>query len=113
MTRQRLSTRDRVRIFQAADGCCHICEMKIQPGQEWDVSHPTPLELGGADDDANRRPAHRRCHRILTATEDVPAIRKAQRREARHLGAKRTSRPIPGSKASGWKRKLNGEVTRR
>jgi 5-methylcytosine-specific restriction protein A len=89
MSRKRLSTADRVRIFTAAEGVCHICETKIQTGQPWEVSHPTPIEMGGADDDTNRRPAHKKCHARQTADIDIPQIAKAKRRQARHLGIKK------------------------
>jgi 5-methylcytosine-specific restriction protein A len=69
--------------------------------------------MGGHDEDTNRFPAHKKCHRQQTSEIDIPMIAKAKRREARHLGARVTRNPIPGSKASGWKRKMNGEVVRR
>ncbi len=105
MTRRRISTRERIDIFQRNDGRCHLCGGRIDAGQAWEVSHDTPLEMGGADEGDNLKPAHAKCHRIHTATVDVPQIRKAQRREAKHIGAKAPSRnPLPGSKSSPWKR---------
>lgn len=111
--RRSISTRERVRLFQLHDGICHLCGGKIAVGERWEVSHDIPLELGGADDDANRKPAHYRCHRTHTATVDAPNIARAKRREAKHIGAKRSSRPMPGSKASPWKRKMNGQTVER
>lgn len=111
--RRSLSTRDRARIFAKHDGQCHLCGGKITVGERWEVSHDTPLELGGADDDSNMAPAHYKCHRAITAEVDIPRIAKAKRREAIHTGAKRTSRPIPGSRASGLRKRMNGEVERR
>jgi 5-methylcytosine-specific restriction protein A len=114
MTRQCLSTKARVELFKRHSGRCHICSLRIDAGQEWEVSHPIPLELGGPDDDTNRAPAHKRCHRQHTATVDVPAISKAKRREAAHLGARAPSRtPLPGSRRSALKRKMNGQVVLR
>ncbi len=53
------------------------------------------------------------CHRPLTNEEHIPAIAKAKRREARDLGIKKpTSRPIPGSRASGLRRRMDGRVER-
>jgi len=112
--RKSLSTRDRLRIFTRHGGICHLCGGKVQAGEAWEVSHDTPLELGGADDDENRKPAHRKCHRQHTADVDLPNIARAKRREARHRGAKAPSaRPLPGSRASGWKQKISGEWVRR
>ena len=72
-----------------------------------------PIAMGGEDTPANMFPAHERCHRDYTRTVDAVEIARAKRREARHLGAKRTSRPIPGSRASGLRKRMNGEVERR
>lgn len=114
-SRRSLSTRDRARIFAAHGGICHFCGGKIDGTRErWEVSHAIPLALGGADDAGNRRPAHYKCHRDATAKEDIPAIAKAKRREARHIGAKAPSRtPLPFGRASKWKRKLSGEIVER
>lgn len=112
--RRNLSTRDRLKVFQAAGGVCHLCGLKIDAGQEWDVSHELALAIGGADDFSNMLPAHRRCHRQHTATVDAPRIAKTKRQHAMHIGAKPPSRnPLPGGKSSPWKRKVTGEWVRR
>lgn len=109
--RRRISTRERVDIFQRNDGRCHLCGGRITSGEAWEVSHDTPLEMGGADEGDNLKPAHAKCHRAHTAKVDIPQIRKAQRREAKHIGAKAPSRnPLPGSKASGIRKRMNGKV---
>jgi len=114
MTRRRISTRERVDIFQRNDGRCHLCGTRIIAGEAWEVSHDTPLEMGGADEGDNLKPAHVKCHRAHTAQVDIPQIRKAQRREAKHLGCKAPSRrPMPFGKASKWKKKLTGEICKR
>ena len=51
-------------------------------------------------------------HKIKTA-DDMKKIAKAVRLEESKLGIKKASRPIPGSKTSGWKKSFSGEVTRR
>ena len=115
MTRKSISTRERLRLFNLHGGICHLCGGKIDGAREaWDINHEIPLELGGADDDENRKPAHRKCHQDHTAKTDIPNIARAKRREAKHFGAKAPPRHIiPGSKASPWKRKLNGQTVRR
>lgn len=93
MTRKHLSTRTRAEVFARHDGICHLCQGKIDGTKEaWDVSHETPLELGGADDESNWLVAHRKCHLAHTATVDIPAIAKAKRREANHVGTKAPAR---------------------
>jgi 5-methylcytosine-specific restriction enzyme A len=113
MTRKRWSTTYRVKLFAARGGVCHICAGKIATGDAWDLSHPHPLAMGGDDEPDNHDIAHRKCHRVVTTEQDIPAIAKAKRREARHIGAHRSARPMPGSRASNFKRKLNGTVEKR
>lgn len=100
MKRRRISTKERLRIFAAEGGVCHLCLGKVQPGEAWDVSHEVPLELGGEDGGDNLRVAHAKCHRAHTAKTDVPRIAKAKRREAAHLGAKAPSRHSPAGRAA-------------
>lgn len=96
--RRRLSTRDLVALFSREAGVCHLCKLAIAPGQQWDVSHDRPLELGGADDETNWKVAHRKCHREHTSAVDIPAIAKAKRSEAAHIGARRRPKqPIAGN----------------
>lgn len=54
------------------------------------------------------------CHKPKTAV-DVGVIAKSKRRERKiRFGIKsRSARPIPGSKASGWKKPFNGPAERR
>ncbi len=116
MTRRSLSAKERLRLFTLHGGICHFCNGRINGVREgWDISHELPLELGGSDeDDANMKPAHRKCHRAHTSAVDVPAIAKAKRIERKHLGiAPKQSRPMPGSKSSGLRKRMNGTVERR
>ncbi|NDB70139.1 MAG: HNH endonuclease, partial [Methylocystaceae bacterium] len=44
----------------------------------------------------------------------IPRIAKTKRLKAKHLGARSSAyRPIPGSKSSPWKRKIDGTIIRR
>lgn len=53
-------------------------------------------------------------HKVKTHNHDRPKIRKAKRIDESRAGIKpRFSRPMPGSKASGWKKLMSGEVVRR
>lgn len=116
MTRRHIPRRERARIFARADGRCHICGQKIDAGYEdWQVEHVIPLGMGGTEEvmDDNLQPAHVKCHRGKTA-QDKGHMAKATRMQQRDMGIKKqTRRPLPGSKASGWKQKLTGEWVRR
>lgn len=89
MTKRRhISTTERLAILERENRICHLCGQPIKPTDAWDVSHEVPLELGGADEGTNLKAAHRPCHRQHTATIDAERISRAQRQEARHVGAK-------------------------
>lgn len=114
MTRRRMNTTRRARIFQAANGICHLCGQQIDGTRErWDADHVIPLEISGDDGDDNLRPAHERCHREKTSKEDVPTIAKCKRVAAKHSGAHKSKSTLPGSKGSKWKRKIDGTVVPR
>ncbi len=114
MTRRRLSPAERVAIFNRAGGNCHICGGRIGLAERWDVEHVIPLAMGGTEAklDQNLQPAHAACHAPKTV-EDVGAIAKCKRREARHIGASPSRHPLPGGRKSPWKKKLSGEVVPR
>lgn len=62
-----------LRIFQAADGRCHICKRKLGPADDWEVEHIIALENGGTDDDANLAPACSWCHADKTTDDHAQA----------------------------------------
>ena len=104
--------RVRARVFVAHGGVCAISGQLIRPGDEWHVDHDRPLCLGGEHRESNLRPVLAEPHRAKTAGE-VKAKAKADRVRAKHIGAKKPRAVIPGSKASGWKRRLDGTTVRR
>ena len=111
LKRARLSTTERFALLQREKYRCHLYNGLIYVGQAWDVSHEIPLELGGADDDGNRRAAHRRpCHRDRTALVDLPAIAKAKRIQANHHGARVARYPMRGGRHDFLKKKMDGTV---
>lgn len=114
MKRRSLTQLQRVRIFDAASGICHLCKCRIfaGSGERWEVEHIKPLWLGGDDAEHNMAPAHERCH-IAKTSEEAPVRAKSNRVRAKYLGARRTKYRWPAGKDSAWKRKMSGEVIRR
>lgn len=55
-----------------------------------------------------------RCHKHKTAKHDTPMAAKTVRMQDKHKGIRQpSSHPIPGSKASGWKKPFNRPAERR
>lgn len=114
--RPRLSDRERMRLFRLHNRTCHICALPIDGlTQRWEIEHViTRWAIGAAaDTDENMRPAHVSCHKGKTKVE-ATARAKAVRRETKNAGAHRSKwGPIPGSRGSRWKRKMDGTVVDR
>lgn len=103
MTRKHLSSKQRAELLAAHNCRCHLCPVPIKRGDRWEISHPIPLELGGADDDSNRAPAHYKCHRWQTRMVDIPAIAKAKRIVKKDRDLYRPRRPLPGGRSDPFK----------
>lgn len=114
MTRRRdFSRKIKVAAFERADGRCEDCTSRLSPGNvEYD--HRVPFALGGESTLENCQVLCFNCHGGKTAKTDAPTIAKNKRVRARHIGAKTPPRHvIDGSKASRWKKKMDGTVVRR
>jgi 5-methylcytosine-specific restriction protein A len=114
MTARRMSTKRRAAIFAAHGGTCHLCGGKIDGSREaWEVEHVIALAISEDDSDDNLAPAHVKCHRAKTRA-DAKAIAKTKRVKAKHEGTYRQPRrKIPGSKGTGFKKRVDGIVERR
>ena len=105
--------RVKLRVFERYGGVCHISGRKITAGEPWDCDHVQAIINGGKNRESNLAPALRDKHRAKTA-HDVALKSRTAKRRAAHLGVKpRSSRPIPGSKASGLRKRMNGTVEKR
>lgn len=105
--------RVRVRIFERAEGKCGCCGRKIGAGESWDLEHTIALINGGAHAESNMVPWLREHHKSKTK-DDMSIKAGIYSKKLAALGLKKSRwRPMPGTKRSGWKRKLDGTVERR
>jgi 5-methylcytosine-specific restriction enzyme A len=100
------------RIFLRASKVCHISKREIRAGETWQVEHVIPIWKGGENRETNMAPALSKPHKLKTARE---ALERAEERVMRqkNYGIKKSRTPIPGSKASGLRKRMNGTVERR
>lgn len=109
----KIPTRVRLRVFFREDGICHISGRKIRPGEPWDCDHKIALANGGEHRESNLFPALRDKHREKTKG-DVAEKATTARQRAKHLGISRPKgRPLAGTKRSGLRKRMNGQVERR
>ena len=104
--------RVRVRVFDRCDGRCDTCGRKIAAGEKWTLEHRKALINGGQNREANMGVTCAWCLPGKNA-EDVAEKARIGRKRSKHLGVRKSSRPIPGSKASGWHKHMDGTVSRR
>lgn len=112
MPRKEFPTRIKVAAYERAGGLCEACGASLR-GKRVEYDHRIPDALGGAPTAENCVCLCSACHREKTSTKDIPVIAKTKRIRAKAIGAKKPRNPIPGSKDSKWKRKLDGTVVPR
>ena len=106
--------RVKIRVFERYGGVCQCgCGIKIA-GKRWECDHALALINGGKNRESNLVPLLADHHKAKTRT-DVATKAKTARMKAGHLGlnARRLSSILPGSKASRWRKKINGQVVPR
>lgn len=104
--------RVRVRVFERHGGICHLSGRRITAADLWDVDHVVALVNGGKHCESNLAPALRDKHREKTVS-DVAEKSMISRKRAKHLGLRPKGRSMPGSKASGLRKRMDGTVERR
>lgn len=104
--------RVRLRVFDRHLGICHISGRKIRAGETWELEHVVALCNGGEHRESNLAPALTDPHKEKTKL-DRKEKSINQRKRKKYLGIKTVKRPMPGSRASGFKRRMDGTVVKR
>ena len=89
---------------------CQICFAPIVGNVE--IDHQVALINGGANAESNLVPVHPKCHKIKTL-RDLSQKAATARTQKSHYGLKQSRNPMPGSRRSKFKKKMNGEVVLR
>lgn len=114
--RKKLTPSQRLKIWERDKGVCCLCALKIDGVRGlWIVEHIRALELGGEDSEKNMGVAHKACADDKTngPKGDHARAAKAKRVKRKALGVEKSKNPLPGSRATKWKRKMDGSVVRR
>ena len=111
-----LSNEAYARLWRAQKGRCPKCTRFLRVGNIT-KEHLVPIWGGGENRESNIQLwCSVPCSSNKTA-EEAPRRARADRQLARHLNLRtkkqRYCRPLPGTKRSGWKHKLNGQWERR
>lgn len=115
--RKVLTPQQRAKLFLEKKGVCFSCKRRLGPKDKWIAEHLLALENGGTNDWANLDVCCSDCFAKKNAKDDAIAA-KTRSVATKHflhssLTKKKNSKPIAGSKASGWKRKMDGTTVRR
>jgi 5-methylcytosine-specific restriction endonuclease McrA len=89
--RPRWTAAQRVKIFTANYGMCHLCKLPILLGEDWEVEHVKARGLGGSDKIEDMKPAHVDCHKGKTR-EDRAIMAKADRQAKKHYLPRKASK---------------------
>lgn len=111
--RQEFSKQTKLEAWSRAGGHCECgCGLKIIGTPEY--HHRIEAAVGGDASLENCQVLDPKCHRRVTSEETIPAVTRAKRLEEKRLGLRpKRGRPMPGSRASGFKKKMDGTVERR
>lgn len=103
--------RVKARVIDRAGWCCEWCGRRLSPHNPPEFDHATALVNGGENRETNLRVLCRDCHGGKTRA-DVAEKSAVARKRAKHLGFAPRKRLVPGSRGSGFRKKLDGTVIR-
>lgn len=115
MRRQRLSTKAREELYDAARGDlehppCNLCSLPVRPGERWHESHwPIPHALDGKAVGV----AHAKCNLFRAHKVETPLIAHVKRARQKHIGAFRSRFQLPGGRDDPRRKTIRGQVVDR
>ena len=102
------------RVARASGDLCVKCDRKVGEKLRPEFDHITPLILGGQNRESNIQLLCHECHGAKTKLDVKLKAKVARVRTKLSLGIKTAKgRPMPGSRASGLRKRMDGTVERR
>ena len=112
--RLEFAKKTKVQAFDRCAGSCESCGVKLSAATGVEYDHIIRCELRPDNGLDNCSVLCRNCHADKTNGFDIPQAAKGKRIRAKHRNAvEARGRPIPGSKRSGWRKRMDGTVERR
>ena len=105
--------RVRLRILERANRRCAGCGKPIRPGERWTCDHIVALINGGENRESNGQPLCRDCTPVKDAADVAEKSKTADMAKGAYGIKPRKGPPMPGARASRWKRKMDGTTIRR
>lgn len=114
--RQNFTTKTKKLEWEDARHCCRACFASVADYRYGEYDHIIPASVGGDNSLKNCKLLCRPCHARKTK-RDRKEIDKTRRIIKARLEPKAKvtwpTSPMPGTKASGWKKPMNGKAHRR
>lgn len=102
--------RVRLRVFLCFGGRCQCgCNRTIRPGERWRLDHKKALILGGEHRESNFQPILEEHDRAKVKAEVAEKARTYRKRMSNY-GQKQSRNPMPGSRRSRFKKRMDGTV---
>lgn len=109
----KIPDRVKLRVFEAAKRLCQDCKRPIRGGDTWECDHIKAIANAGENREANLQCLCGWCHATKTKS-DVGEKSVTARKAKKAAGITKSRWPaMPGTKASGLKKKMSGEVVKR
>jgi len=112
--RREFAQKTKLAAWERSGGRCECCGKVIRLGNGPEYHHRLEAYFDGSAELENCQVVCiRPCHQTLTA-DAQPAFKKARRIQKKVANAKpKQSRPMPGTKRSGLRKRMDGTVERR
>lgn len=104
--------RVRDRVLLRFERCCYNCGNRIVAGKPWTCDHIVAIINGGENRERNLGPLCAICTKPKDRA-DVGQKADTYRKRSKDMGLHKPKHVMPGSRASAWKKPVNGRPFRR